>query len=307
MSTIIFHKSWWLDSVAQDRWGMAKILQEDEVVAQLPYMRTKRWGQKGLIQPPLTPYMGPWLRTTPGKHSTKLAREKELMTQLVSQLPPCDYFNQRFHYSITNWLPFYWQGFNQTTLYTYVIDNISNPDELWERLAPNIRREIKKARNRYHLMVRCDLGLDILYQIVELTYQRQGQSVPFSKSLLSRIDQSCREHNSSRSFFAVDKNDGVHAVAYIVWDKQSAYYLIGGGDPRFRTSGAASLLIWEAILFSASVCDRFDFEGSMIPGVERFFRAFGATQYPYFKLTRMRTRVQIMKSMADIYKSIGKH
>ena len=30
----------------------------------------------------------------------------------------------------------------------------------------------------------------------------------------------------------------------------------------------------------------FDFEGSMIPGVERFFREFGAIQTPFFTITR---------------------
>jgi hypothetical protein len=32
--------------------------------------------------------------------------------------------------------------------------------------------------------------------------------------------------------------------------------------------------------------DVFNFEGSMLPGVERFFREFGAIQTPYFTITR---------------------
>lgn len=41
------------------------------------------------------------------------------MNYFIDNLPKFDYFNMNFHYSITNWLPFYWRGFKQTTRYTY--------------------------------------------------------------------------------------------------------------------------------------------------------------------------------------------
>ena len=47
-----------------------------------------------------------------------------------------------------------------------------------------------------------------------------------------------------------------------------------------------SLCMWHAIRFAASVSSRFDFEGSMLEPIERFFRSFGAQQLPYFKVTR---------------------
>ena len=86
--------------------------------------------------------------------------------------------------------------------------------------------------------------------------------------------------------FAQDEADRIHAVAYIVWDEHAAYYLLGGSDPDLRTSGAASLLMWEAIMRARRVTDVFDFEGSMLKPVERFFRAFGARQTPYLNVSR---------------------
>jgi hypothetical protein len=61
---------------------------------------------------------------------------------------------------------------------------------------------------------------------------------------------------------------------------------MGGGDPALRNSGATSMVLWQAITFAATVTKRFDFEGSMLEPVERFFRAFGARQTPYFRVTR---------------------
>lgn len=48
-----------------------------------------------------------------------------------------------------------------------------------------------------------------------------------------------------------------------------------------------SFLTWEAIKFSSGVTKTFDFEGSMIESVERFFRAFGAKQKPYFQVSKI--------------------
>ena len=44
--------------------------------------------------------------------------------------------------------------------------------------------------------------------------------------------------------------------------------------------------MWESILRARLVTDVFDFEGSMIGPVERFFRAFGSRQTPYLKVSR---------------------
>ena len=82
----------------------------------------------------------------------------------------------------------------------------------------------------------------------------------------------------------------MHAVAYVVWDEHAAFYLLGGADPELRTSGASSLLLWEALQRARSRTDVFDFEGSMLAPVERFFRGFGAVQTPYLRVTRSTPR-----------------
>src|SRR5919106_2186938 len=85
-----------------------------------------------------------------------------------------------------------------------------------------------------------------------------------------------------------------------------ASYLMGGSDPRLRTSGAMSLLMWEAIKFAGQVARRFDFEGSMLQPVERFFRAFGARQVPYARLTRGATLLGELALLAYEWRSARK-
>jgi hypothetical protein len=77
-----------------------------------------------------------------------------------------------------------------------------------------------------------------------------------------------------------------------VWDRHAAYNLLGGADPQLRTSGASSLLMWESIVRARERTDVFDFEGSMLQPVERFFRSFGARQTPYLRVSRADARAK---------------
>jgi hypothetical protein len=66
-----------------------------------------------------------------------------------------------------------------------------------------------------------------------------------------------------------------------VWDPKRTYYLVGGGDPDLRSSGAPALLCWESIRFASTRSVAFDFEGSILEQIERVFRAFGGKLVPY--------------------------
>ena len=87
--------------------------------------------------------------------------------------------------------------------------------------------------------------------------------------------------NQCKWFVAQDEQKNNLAWVLIVWDSQSAYNIINGVDIRHK-GGALPLCIWEAIKYASTVTKSFDFEGSMIPSVERIYRHFGAKQKQYF-------------------------
>lgn len=295
-----FQQPWWLDAVSPGQWGEVVVEKNAQIVTRLPYVLKKKYGLTILSQPPLTPALGPWVQESAGKYTKQLEKQKEIMNLLIDRLPKCDYFAQNFHYSITNWLPFYWRGFIATTLYTYVIENLNDIDLVWNNFRENIRREIRKAQKR--VTVKTDMDVDRFLDINSLTFERQSKTLPYSRELVRRLDAACIERQARQIFFAEDAQGNVHAAIYIVWDENSAYYLMGGGDPQLRNSGATSLLMWEAIKFAATVTKKFDFEGSMIESVERFFRAFGARQIPYFRVTRMSRRMKLLMTGRELVK-----
>lgn len=295
----VFSKDWWLDAVCgKDNWDVVLVEKGGQIIASMPYYMIKRLGMRIITMPKLTQTMGPWLRLSNAKYANQLAEQKDLMTALIQKPPAYTYFSQNFHYSITNWLPFYWKGFSQTTRYTYVLEDISDVQKLWEGMLPKIRTDIKKAQNRFGLQISMDLGIDAFLTINEQTFSRQGMKLPYNKNFVKKLDEACREHKARKIFFAVDSDGKIHAANYIVWDDSSAYYLMGGSDPDLRNSGANSLCMWEAIKFASTVTKMFDFEGSMIEPVERFFRAFGARQMPYFQISKINS--PLVKIYQDI-------
>jgi hypothetical protein len=143
-----------------------------------------------------------------------------------------------------------------------------------------------------------------LLEINAKTFERQNKSAPYDAGYAGRIDAACAAHGCRRIFIAEDAAGKAHAGAYIVWDEASAYYLMGGGDPALRNSGATSYCMWEAIRFAATVTRSFDFEGSMLEPVERFFRSFGPEQVPYSRVTHSRSRLlRVREALASLWQA----
>jgi hypothetical protein len=280
----IFQQPWWLETLAPGRWGEASVERGGRVIARLPYVVVGRRRPRALTQPPFTPTLGPWVERSSTKMATSVSQEMELLAELEAALPRAQAFLQWFSPTMLNALPFHWAGYRLQVSYTYRIEGLASEETLWNDLRGNIRREIRKARKRVE--VREDLGLDRFYAVVADSLTRQGAKPPKSMAWLERLDAACASRGARCMLFARDEADRVHAVAYIVWDRSAAYYLMGGGDAELRTSGASSLLMWEAMMRAREVTDVFDFEGSMIKPVERFFRAFGGRQAPYLRVSR---------------------
>jgi hypothetical protein len=293
----IFSKDWWLDAVVgEDNWDVILVEKGEEIVASLPFVTKRKFLIRYITMPVLTQTAGIWMRYPKNqKYANRLSFEKEISRNIIEGLPKFNMFSQNFHHTFTNWLPFYWKDFKQHTRYTYIIEDLHDHDEIYKNFKSNIKTDIKKALTKVRVAETNDLNL--FWNLIIKTFRRQRINVPYSFSLLQKLDKACVKNNSRKLFIAQDSNGEVHAGVYIVWDDQSAYYLISGGDPELRNSGATSLLLWEAIKFSSTVTKSFDFEGSMIQPIERFFSAFGAVQKPYFNISKTNSKLLKIRSV----------
>lgn len=288
----LFSQAWWLDAVCgAEKWDVVLVEKGENIIGTMPVYQKKKYGLNVLTHPPLTQTMGPWIRPSTAKYAKALGYQKDVSEALIDQLPEYGYFSQNWHYKNTNWLPFHWRGFKQTTRYTYILPDLKDEVKLWEGLDEKIRTEIRKATSRFDLVVRDDLPIEDFLKLNRMTFDRQGMALPYSQSFVKRLDEACAARGQRKIFIAVDKEGKNHAGVYIVWDSNTAYYLMGGGHPELRSSGATSLCMWKAIQHSATVTKEFNFEGSMIENVERFFRGFGAIQTPYFSVSKTPSRI----------------
>lgn len=281
----LFSQAWWLDAVVGDSWDVVLATKKNKVIGALPYMLRKKWGFRLLTQPKLTQSLGPWVRPTQKSYPKWLAYEKEVLGELVNLLPKYDYYSQNWHCERQNWLPFYWRGFEQTTRYTYRLAIKADTNELWKGLQENTRREVRKAKDRVGVQVRQGT-FDEFLALNRMVFERQNKSVPYTSKFVTRLNAAASVRDACDCLVAEDAEGKLHAGAYIVRSGNTSYYLMGGGDPELRNSGATSLLLWEAICSQPESIETFDFEGSMIEPIERFFRSFGAVQTPYFHVSR---------------------
>jgi len=272
----VFTYSWWLQAVGNTR--VLGYFENDRLVAGIPLYSENKFGFTLCRMPPRCPAWGVVMAPIEGKSVNVATREIELLRIFAKHLAGQKIFFHLFPRSSQNWLPFYWNGFRQTARFTYVIDDIKNLDEVWDGLAHNIRGEIRKAERRGLEVRPCSVA-DVSEAEVK-TFGRQHMHQPSSEGYLERLFAAAAQHSSGECFAAVDADGRIHAANMVVWDRRTTYFFAGGADPELRTSGATSLLVWKLIQFAAERSSSFDFCGSVVPQIERFFRAFGGRQVP---------------------------
>lgn len=283
----VFLQPWYLDAAEQkETWDAVLLQQGPETIAALPYFHKRKWIFQSIVLPPFVKYLGPVLHPD---HRT-LGRQHQCYAELIRQLPRFDSFKLDLHPGVTNWLPFRWAGFRQTTRYTYRLD-INDLKSTFAAIKGNNRREINKAAK--YLQLRHDLPLSEFYRINTMSFARQKIAIPYTYEHLARHDRALADHQAREMFFALDEQGRVHAVAYLIWDRQRSYFHLAGDDPDLRNQHAGIWLIWKCIEYSRNTLQlqEFDFEGSMIPSIEAVRRRFGAQQVPYFRIWKYNSRL----------------
>lgn len=301
----IFNKDWWLDAVCgENNWNVVLTERGGRIVGALPYCINKKLWFNRIQMPVLTQTMGPYIiYPVNQKYYKRLSWEKEIYSDLIKQLPKYDFFQQSFSPQITNWLPFYWCGFKQTTRYTYRIKNITE-EQLDNEYENDIRRRKKKAVS---LGVTVDElhSVDDFFLLNKKTFNRKNMHIPYSKDIVKRIYDTCIMHVAVKMFAAKLPDGTIIAANFLVYDDNTVYYLMGGVDPNTKDMGGMDMVQHHSILFALRAGKVFDFEGSMVGSIEKYFRSFGAIQVPYLQVCRYGSWLyKCMKNVKDIFVAV---
>ena len=284
----IYSRDWWLDTVCgESLWEVLLYENGGVIEAAMPiYLPTK-----GVIaMPPYAQTMGIWFNPQQenDRYSKELLRKQQICTSfLEGELSGYRCFSQNFHHTFTDWLPFYWKGYKQTTRYTYILSQISDTESVWANFSKDFKKSISKAREKYKLTVKRNIPVDDFLNINTKTYQRQGKET-YHQEVLGQLVNECRRRGQGDIWGAYDEQGRLHVAVFIAWQSDYAYVMASGGDPMLRSSGAKSLIMWEAILFLSTITKALDFEGSMVELIGFYNRKFNAVQVPYFSISKGR-------------------
>lgn len=284
----LFSQYYWMDAVCgSDNWDVIIVEENNNILGTLTYYLNSTENEFEIRKAPLTQNNGIIYYYPEGlKYDRKLSFEYKVADAIIDKLEKLDIkrFRQYFHHSFTNWLPFYWRGYTQSTRYTYIIEDTSNLDYVYKNYNGTIRNYIRKAEKM--VKVQCGMSSIDFYDLNEQTYLRQGIEVPYSYEMFKTLYENLLENECVKILYAIDENENIHSTALFAYDSKSVYYLMSGSIEEFRDSQSLTLLIHEGIKLANKLGKSFDFEGSMKKNIERFFRQFGAEQKQYFDIKK---------------------
>lgn len=284
----LFLQAWWMDSVCTEgkAWDVLLFEKKGAILGALPYHFTNKFGFKLILQPQLTQYNGVWIDYPNNQTSVeRYSLEQEVCSALIAQLEGLElhHYEQNFAPSFTNWQAFYWKGYSQTTRYSYIINNIADTEKVYENFHLFKKKHIRKAEAKYTLEL--NLGVEEFYNFHKQAYSQLNKNLFYSKQFLTNLCNTAITKNQGK-IIAIKDGETILSAMFVVWDAQAGYYLISAIDPRYRSTGASILMVWEAIKFLSNKTQSFDFEGSMIEGVAKANQEFGAVQQAYFYIQK---------------------
>lgn len=284
----LFTSYWWWHHVVEKNWDVLLYKKGSEVLACFPYHIKTKYGLKALIPPSLTPYQGiAYAIPNDAKNDKIISFKRKVQEYFIAQLPKNALTIGQMNWLDTYALPFYWNKFELKVRYTYVLATNKSIDELYQNLKDSLRREISKAKSSYQFEIKKDTTS--LFDLKKMNAALFNEPLPYSANTLKNIAQLI-DLNQAKLLEVKSKKQTI-ASLLICWDHTQMYYSCGALHPDFRNSAALSWLLWEAILMAKELKIPFNFEGSMIQPIERYFANFGGEPMPFIEYKRVNSKM----------------
>ena len=269
----------------------------DTVVGAMPYLIRRRLGFRFVLQPQLTQYNGPWYNYAflPEGYteSQRMEFEKKVADKLLLHLQRLKlaYYQQNFAPAVTNWLPYHWWGYSQTTRYTYRLEELSDLEAVFARFDRHHRAN--KIRQAEKLLCVDPSMTPAQFEAYHQDYwSRKGKGDVLPEGLITRIAEAAIQRGQGAILCLRDKETGeLMGARFVAWDGRCAYSLLSALTMGRHPNGTSPMLFWECLKLAAEHGARsFDFEGSMDMNIEQSYRLYGAVQTPYHQIFKSNSR-----------------
>lgn len=251
----------------------------EELIGAFQYLHFKKGFFKMAITPPFCPSIGLSYHNPGESVVGRNSFTKELLTVIA------DYFRTEklqlidlaLPAHIVDTQPFTWKTMRAVLRYSYLLNLQQTEEELWNKLAGEKRKSISKAIKDELVIERSEDFSIIANFIVESL--RRNKALKNEDLIRKIISSRLAQHAIS---FTAKLNGELLAASFCVRDGNKVIYLFGGTSLQTRHHGAAVSCMWKSILLAKQTgAQIFDFEGSMQPGIEKYFREFGGDLISY--------------------------
>lgn len=297
---LFLHEAW-VDIVGDGYQRLGIFGKDGRAVGAFNIQRSRRAGLRLISHPAHTQHCGLWRRKLAANPAKAVSETKKLHAALADHLLQQDgMVHLAFPPGESDLQPWAWAGFKVVVQWTYRIDLQAGMEKVREGFEAELRNSIKKCRSAGAEVIVTD-DPERIMGAVRSTFARNGKGLD-ERVAGAMLDAFIRP---GRGFAHVTVENGRDtAAAFCAHDATTVYYLLGGVDKDHATGGSGAMAV-DACLEAgvAAGLHVFDFEGSMLPEVERYFRTFGGTPTPYFTVNRapFLTEVALKKKLRHLF------
>lgn len=271
-------------TIIHPEWQAFVVEEKGQWKAVMPWFVKSFFGVKSAFQPALCQFQGAFLISNELSNYKQIDFERKIGELFASSiLDNCNKYESNFSPSLQYVLPYYWKGFELLPRFTYYLDlpsSISN-------YSTNHQRALHKAN-------KCGFNLGIEdnpAEMIALFKQNKGAEIKLLTEhhyfSMAKIANAFMPRGMAHVLTCRDKN-GLLVSAIIAYTFKGKFtYYLGTTTEQGKKDQAMVWLLTEAALYAQKLgCTVFDFEGSMMAPIEKFFRGFGANYKNYYTIRK---------------------
>ncbi|MAT53554.1 MAG: hypothetical protein CMN32_03675 [Saprospirales bacterium] len=278
----LYYYTWYLDAVCPG-WQAVQVAHGGETVLQWPLPIKKKGPLPYAYQPRLTQFGGPVFRAFKEQRHRQHHQIKSALQEAIKALPKLVAIDINLHPELSFFMPFQWAGYKVKPRFTYWLPLEAGYADLKNEFSSSIRNHLKKAAKAGLEITKTEDPSQFLSLALRATVYSAAEAETFQA-----IWKAISGHRQAFILEAHTPDGQLAAAAAFIPDVRNFIFFGNALSPSLRNSGAGSLLIAEGIHIACESCQHeyFDFEGSMLPPVEQYFRAFNPEGVMYLNISR---------------------
>jgi hypothetical protein len=266
---MVYAKSWFLDIVSPG-W---QALVDDNYKSVFPLTGRKKFGISYLHQPFFTQQLGVFSDT-----SITAATVEKFLTSI-----PASFRLVEIHLNLSNKITR--SDFSVSDRFTHHLNLANSYETLQKNYSDNLKRNLKRAHQN-NLAATSDFSTT---ELIYLFKKNRGRGVETLKEndymILEKLIETA--HNKGLiSKYAIRFNGALEAGAIFLKSNHEYVFLFSATGEGAKETGAMSFLVDHFIKSRAGEKKLLDFEGSMDPGLARFYKSFGSDEVVYLQIRK---------------------